>query len=184
MDTTTVTQNRSNSWTGFGFLLAVVLIIASGAGMINYWPIEASFEWLLLPILFVGAAILGGNYLYWLVSPRNAVFSVSADEILIEDQPVFRWVTRTFTPSDVVEIACSGEGSCLRTRDGKAHILSDILMMERAAIFSAIAVRHPHVVLTVNGKTEQTGTGQPATRPVAEPECSEKPQPDAEGRSR
>ncbi len=31
---------------------------------------------------------------------------------------------------------------------------------------------------------EQTGTGQPATRPVVEPEGSAKPQPGAEGRSR
>jgi hypothetical protein len=33
-------------------------------------------------------------------------------------------------------------------------------------------------------KAEQTGTGQPATRPVDEPEGSDKPQPEAEGRSR
>jgi hypothetical protein len=31
---------------------------------------------------------------------------------------------------------------------------------------------------------EQPGTGQPATRPVVEPEGSDKPQPEAEGRSR
>ena len=31
---------------------------------------------------------------------------------------------------------------------------------------------------------EQTGTGQPATRPVVEPEGGDKPQPEAEGRSR
>lgn len=31
---------------------------------------------------------------------------------------------------------------------------------------------------------EQGGAGQPATRPVAEPEGGDKPQPDAEGRSR
>jgi hypothetical protein len=33
------------------------------------------------------------------------------------------------------------------------------------------------------GKAEQAGTGQPATRPVDEPEGGEKPQPEAEGRS-
>jgi hypothetical protein len=32
--------------------------------------------------------------------------------------------------------------------------------------------------------TEQPGTGQPATRPVDEPEGGDKPQPEAEGRSR
>jgi hypothetical protein len=35
-----------------------------------------------------------------------------------------------------------------------------------------------------NAKGEQGGTGQPATRPVFESECSDKPQPEAEGRSR
>jgi hypothetical protein len=33
-------------------------------------------------------------------------------------------------------------------------------------------------------KSEQGGTGQPATRPVVEPEGGAKPQPEAEGRSR
>ena len=33
-------------------------------------------------------------------------------------------------------------------------------------------------------KSEQGGTGQPATRPVVEPEGNYKPQPEAEGRSR
>lgn len=33
-------------------------------------------------------------------------------------------------------------------------------------------------------KAEQSGAGQPATRPESKPEGSDKPQPDAEGRSR
>jgi hypothetical protein len=33
-------------------------------------------------------------------------------------------------------------------------------------------------------KGEQPGTGQPATRPVDEPKGGDKPQPEAEGRSR
>ena len=33
-------------------------------------------------------------------------------------------------------------------------------------------------------KAEQAGTGQPATRPESKPEGSDKPQPEAEGRSR
>jgi|688.fasta_scaffold598049_1 hypothetical protein len=33
-------------------------------------------------------------------------------------------------------------------------------------------------------KSEQAGTGQPATRPVAEPEVGDNPQPESEGRSR
>ena len=35
-----------------------------------------------------------------------------------------------------------------------------------------------------NPTAEQTGTGQPAARPLDEPEGSDKPQPEAEGRSR
>jgi hypothetical protein len=35
-----------------------------------------------------------------------------------------------------------------------------------------------------NEEAEQAGTGQPATRPVSEPEGSDKPQPEAEGQSR
>lgn len=34
------------------------------------------------------------------------------------------------------------------------------------------------------GKAEQAGTGQPATRPESKSEGSDKPQPEAEGRSR
>jgi hypothetical protein len=44
-------------------------------------------------------------------------------------------------------------------------------------------VKAPRVVGITN-KSEQTGTGQPATRPVDEPEGGDKPQPEAEGRSR
>lgn len=109
MDAVIITQNCSNRSTGCGVLMALGLLIVSGVWMINSWPIEVTFEWILYSILFLGGLVLGGNYLYWLVSPRNAVFSVSADEIRIEDQPVFRWVTRTFSPSDVVEISYSSE---------------------------------------------------------------------------
>ena len=38
------------------------------------------------------------------------------------------------------------------------------------------------IYLKTNG--EQVGTGQPATRPVVQPEGGDKPQPEAEGRSR
>ena len=151
MNAVTISQNRSNGWTGFGVLIAVGLLIVSGVGMIVSWPIEVSFEWILLPILFLGALVLGGNYLYWLVTPRNAVFSVSADQICIEDQPVFRWITRTFSPSEVVEISYSSEsGSRLKTKDGRSYVLSDILMMQRGVIFSAISAEHPHIALKEN----------------------------------
>lgn len=124
MDTITITQNRSNSWTGFGVLMALGLLIVSGVGMIVSWSINMIFEWILLLILFLGALVLGSNYVYWLAHPRNAVFSVSADEIRIEDQPMFKWVTRTFSPSEVVEISYSSEsGSRLKTKDGRSHVL-------------------------------------------------------------
>jgi len=156
MNTITITQNRSNSWTGFGVLMSFVLLVISVGGMIANRPFEPSFEWILMPILFLGAVIGGGNYVYWLLCPRDCVFSVSDDEIRIEDQPVIRWVTRTFSPPEVVEIAHNDEsGSYLKTGDGKAHILSDILMMQKAAIFATIAARHPHITLKENGRDIQ-----------------------------
>jgi hypothetical protein len=42
----------------------------------------------------------------------------------------------------------------------------------------------PKVRIPEENKGEQAGAGQPATRPEAKPEGSEKPQPEAEGRSR
>ena len=45
--------------------------------------------------------------------------------------------------------------------------------------FTSLAI---HGILQT--KAEQPGTGQPATRPVVEPEGGDKPQPEAEGRSR
>jgi hypothetical protein len=41
-----------------------------------------------------------------------------------------------------------------------------------------------NAVVEAHEKSEQSGTGQPATRPVDEPEGGAKPQPEAEGRSR
>jgi hypothetical protein len=43
-----------------------------------------------------------------------------------------------------------------------------------------------HVLSLLNAKDApvQTGTGQPATRPVVEPEGGDQPQPEVEGRSR
>jgi hypothetical protein len=40
------------------------------------------------------------------------------------------------------------------------------------------------IVLRQESHAEQAGAGQPATRTVDEPEVGDKPQPDAEGRSR
>jgi hypothetical protein len=163
MHAVTITQNRSNYWTGFGVLMALGLLIVSAVGMIVSWPIEMTFEWILFSILFLGALVLGGNYVYWLFLPRNAVFSVSAEQIRIEDQPVFKWVTRTFSPSEVVEISYSSEsGSRLKTRDGKVYILSDVIMMQRAAIFAAIAAQHPHIALKGNHQPNKPEMATPS----------------------
>ena len=149
METVRIIQNRSNRWTVAGLLMAGVLVVASAAGMVVAWPVEWSFEWLLLPLLFIGALAAGGNYAYWLASPRDAVFEVAADMIRIEDQPVLRWTVRTFVPEEVVEVVQHAEsGSCIRTRDGGRHPLSDILMMRSDEIFEVLAKHHPHIALT------------------------------------
>jgi len=148
MEEITIQQNRSNGWTAFGVFMAIGLLTASTVGMILNWPMKLSFEWIIMPLLFIGSLVLGFNYTYWIIAPRNAVFYVSDDEIRIEDQPVFKWISRTFPPSEVIEIYYSREsGSRLKTRDGKTHTISDILMMQREAIFSALAVKHPHIAL-------------------------------------
>ncbi|MEM9079103.1 MAG: hypothetical protein AAGC74_00235 [Verrucomicrobiota bacterium] len=151
MDAVIIKQNRSNSWTAFGILLALVLLTVSAIGIVAAWPISLSFEWFLLPLLFIGSLVLGANYVYWMLSPRETAFSVSPNQINIEDQPVFRRITRSFEPSDVVEIVYNSESSSyLRTGDGKRHLLSDILMMKRDAIFLAVSKFHPEIQLTEN----------------------------------
>jgi hypothetical protein len=47
----------------------------------------------------------------------------------------------------------------------------------------AIALNFPHAEIIIKDG-EQAGTGQPATRPESKSEGSDKPQPEAEGRSR
>lgn len=151
MDATIIKQNRSNSWTAFGVLLAVTLLTASAVGMVAARPIKLSFEWVLLPLLFITSLFLGANYVYWMLSPREMFFFISEKQIQIEDQPVFRWIKRSFPPSDVIEIVYNSESSSfLRTDDGKRHLLSDVLMMKREAIFSALSELHPHIKLTKN----------------------------------
>jgi hypothetical protein len=50
--------------------------------------------------------------------------------------------------------------------------------------FVAFTITRLDATYNTAQETEQPGTGQPATRPVDKPEGSDKPQPDAEGRSR
>ncbi len=48
-----------------------------------------------------------------------------------------------------------------------------------------VSVQHPDSSYSLNGRiVEQAGTGQPATRPESKSEGGDKPQPEAEGRSR
>ena len=149
MNSVTITQNRANWWTATGAVMAAVLLIASLIGMGLALPFEVNFVWLLLMIIFVGSLVLGGNYAYWMISPREAVFSISDTFISVEDQPVLGWLKRSFVPSDVVEIVYNSEtGSFLKTQDGEIHLLSDILMMKRREIFAAISEIHPHITLT------------------------------------
>lgn len=45
-------------------------------------------------------------------------------------------------------------------------------------------LNRPNVAAKLTNQAEQGGTGQPATRPESKPEGGDKPQPEAEGRSR
>jgi hypothetical protein len=58
-------------------------------------------------------------------------------------------------------------------------IFRSLYVVGSFCFFLSIMIAQPNQT-----NAEQTGTGQPATRPVVEPEGGVKPQPEAEGRSR
>lgn len=148
MNAITIEQDRCNAWTAFGVFMAIGLFLVSVIGMVLNWPFTISFEWSIILLLFVGSFVASITYISWIVSPKKTIFFVSQDEIRIEDQPSIKWATRTFSPSDVVELSYNGEGiSELRTRDGKSHVISDILMIQRDAIFDALSTFHPHIII-------------------------------------
>jgi hypothetical protein len=60
-------------------------------------------------------------------------------------------------------------------------IKNDTIEVVRAEPFEG--VEYP-ATITLKKEVEQAGTGQPATRPESKSEGSDKPQPEAEGRSR
>ena len=53
-----------------------------------------------------------------------------------------------------------------------------------SARFGMMWFRNDAVIAPINNNGEQGGTGQPATRPESKSEDGDKPQPEAEGRSR
>ena len=114
--------------------------------MIAAWPFEFSFVWFILPMLFIGSLFLGTNYIYWILVPKKTLFEVSQDVITIEDQPVFTWKVRRFDPAEIIQIVYNTESSSyLKTKDGKTHLISDILMMRKKDIFAAVRELHPHI---------------------------------------
>ena len=58
------------------------------------------------------------------------------------------------------------------------------LMSIDSARFGMMWFRNDAVIAPINNNGEQGGTGQPATRPESKSEDGDKPQPEAEGRSR
>jgi len=69
----------------------------------------------------------------------------------------------------ISEVRAIKRGIALRHGDDIDRLLDALIAQERSAGI---------------GKAEQGGTGQPATRPESKSEGSDKPQPEAEGRSR
>ncbi len=148
MQPVTIRQSRCNYWIFLSVIFAIVLFIISVAGMIYSFPISLSFEWFILPVLFTGSLVLGCQYLYWLLNPRDSTFTISHDYIHIEDQTVFKWTHRRFSPDEITKLTYNSESlSHLKTKDGTTHYISDILMIQRESIFSVLSEIHPHIKL-------------------------------------
>ena len=68
-------------------------------------------------------------------------------------------------------------------KDYRVFDLTDLKDLEKVTEVGKI-VPEEDIIEEMHRETEQAGTGQPATRPESKSEGSDKPQPEAEGRSR
>jgi hypothetical protein len=85
------------------------------------------------------------------------------------------------SPEDLTSLKCLLES----IRSDLSHILGTMwnIAVEYSASSQTVQQK-PLLTVPKQKWAEQTGTGQPATCPVDEPEGADKPQPEAEGRSR
>lgn len=110
------------------------------------WPPEFSFPWFLMPILAIGSIVIGINYAYWLLKPREVSIEISKDSIRIIDQPIFRWKERIFDPKEIQMLHHNPDsGTVLIDNSGKHHIVGGTLMMKKMEIFRALREIHPHI---------------------------------------
>ena len=143
---TLITQNRSNLRTFFGFIWAIVFGAITIVSIVRMWPPELSLPWFLMYILAIGTIVVGSICAYWLLNPRDVSIEISKDLIRITDQPILRWKERFFDPREVEMIHHNpNHGTALIDKNGKHHIVSDILMMKKIEIFKAMREIHPHI---------------------------------------
>jgi len=126
--------------------MAILLGSISVSYIVLMWPPEISFPWFLLPILAIGSIVLGFNYAYWLLNPREVSIEISKKAIRINDQPIFKWKDRIFDPKEIQMLHHSPEsGTVIIDNCGKHHIVGGVIMMKSREIFKALREIHPHI---------------------------------------
>lgn len=115
------------------------------------------------------------------VDPMGINFEDNTDEYDPETDTILPRLTNCTSPDDVRKVVIEEFDRWFDSdmvNAGNRKHFDEIA----SAIWSELQIYRGINLLTTN--TEQPGTGQPATRPGSKSEGSDKPQPEAEGRSR
>jgi hypothetical protein len=147
----------------------VSILIASAGGV---W---FGFQWRNPPIdwnIMVSVTCGGGNY------PKEAFRKVNDEMNAKIDALVGDYASRELFVAVIPDIS----GYRIRVAGNSGSKLFDEPM--KSHLTDWIGQRMDELQEQERKEAEQAGTGQPATRPVLKSEGSDKPQPEAEGRSR
>lgn len=147
------------------------------------------------PALIIAASILVGAILVSISSQREMP-EVKLDANLIESN---KWSYGDMSPSGLFkEIVIYSSGSVIRMRAGEGEYLNyrgfypmptssgllKVNMVRSGEAMNDNSIDHIYISDPVEFKSEQGGTGQPATRTESKSEGGDKPQPESERRSR
>ncbi|MBK1827548.1 hypothetical protein [Haloferula rosea] len=141
----TIRQNRCSWWTAASLIAAVAMLGLSVVGMLGNLPPSASFEWGLLPLLFLVSAAMAVNYGHQILHPRDHIISIAADSIRIVDSNYGKWRDFTLAPDQVDQFADYEEGAIFIMKSRKAFALSSTLSIRSREIAEALKQRHPHI---------------------------------------
>jgi len=146
---TTISQSSSNGHTKMGLLFAVILVVGSLISMIVILPPKFSFEWILLPLLFLGGSHYGIAMISWLRKPFEVSISISTDLIQLCDTTTSSPTMKEVKPTEIYEIVYNAESSSfLKLLNGNTLTISGLLMLKHEEIFSALEHHHPHIKRT------------------------------------